>query len=300
MADLHRIEHATIGVTDLDAARSFYTEGLGLLELAREGDAVYLGCGRDDNYDLALVEGDTGIEHFAVRATDGDVVDAYEQRLKSLTVPFERTDGDEPGQEAGIRFRLPSGVAMEVVAVADENYQHYEASRAGRGGQAPSDVDHIQFLSPDVRADLDFLGDVAGFLISEVVGPEDDPEIAFARCNAFHHDVALKSAPALGETDETSLHHVAFGFDSVDHLTTFVDAAVGAGADFERGIGRHHGGNNIYAYLWTPGGNRLELCTQMATITRTAPEYVEDYERATTAWGPGAPDSFGEGSGMWR
>ena len=298
MADLHRIEHATLGVADLDAAHSFYTDALGLVELADEDGTVYLGCGRDDNYDVALVEGGTGIEHFAVRATDADVVDAYEQRLSSLDVPLTRTDGDELGQEAGVRFRLPSGVAMEVAAVADVDYQHYESPRPGRGGQAPADVDHIQFLTPDVLADLDFLCEVAGFLPSEIAGPRDDPEIAFARCNAFHHDVALKSAPALGETEETSLHHLAFGFDSVDHLTTFVDAAVGAGADFERGIGRHHGGNNIFAYLWTPGGNRLELCTHMATLTRREPEHVEDYERATTAWGPEAPDSFGEGSGM--
>ncbi|MFB6097373.1 MAG: VOC family protein [Haloferacaceae archaeon] len=298
MADLHRIEHATVGVEDLDAALSFYVDALGFVELERRDGVVYLGCGRDDNYDLGLIEGDTGIEHFAVRASGPEVVDAYEQRLQSLEVPAERTDGDEPNQAAGVRFRLPSGVPMEVVAVGDDEYQHYEEPRLGRGGQAPADVDHVQFLTPDVLADLEFLRDVAGLEPSEIAGPRDDPEIAFARCNVFHHDVALKSAPALGEADETSLHHVAFGFDSVDHLAGFVDAAVGAGAEFERGIGRHHGGNNIFAYLWTPGGNRLELCTQMATISHEGPEYVEDYESATTAWGPAAPDSFGEGSGL--
>lgn len=300
MADIHRIEHATVGVEDLDAALAFYVDALGFVERERREGVVYLGCGRDDNYDLGVIEGETGIEHFAVRATDASVVEEYDRRLQSLELPAERTDSDEPNQAAGVRFRLPSGVAMEVVAVGDDEYQHYEEPRRGRGGQAPADVDHIQFLTPDIPADLEFLEDVAGLTPTEIAGPREDPEIAFARCNAFHHDVALKSASALGEVEETSLHHVAFGFDSMDHLTTFVDAAVGAGAAFERGIGRHHGGNNIFAYLWTPGGNRLELCTQMATVSRDEPEYVEDYESATTAWGPEAPESFGEGSGLIR
>lgn len=298
MAALHRIEHAIIGVEDRDRALAFYTGAMGLVEQTREDGVIYLGCGRDDNYDVGIVESGTGLEHFAVRATDSAVVDEYEQRLKSLDLAVERTDGDEPGQAAGVRFALPSGVRMEIVAVEDDRYQHYESVAPGRGGQAPGDLDHVQFLTPDIVADMEFLRDVVGMKISEIAGPRENPEIAFVRCNAFHHDIALKSATALGEDDAASLHHLAFGFDDVSHLTRFVDRIVGAGCDLERGIGRHHGGNNIFAYFWEPGGNRFELCTQMATLSRPEPEHAEDYESATTAWGPEAPASFGEGSGL--
>lgn len=300
MADLHRIEHATLGVDDLEVAVAFYTEALGLVELDRSDGVVYLGCGRDPNYDVALRPGTTGVEHFAVRATDAAVVERVAARLTDHDVPVHRTDGDEPGQAVGVRFRLPSGVAMEVVAVDDDRYQHYEAPRPGRGGQAPADLDHIQFLTPDVLGDLAFLTDAVGLAASELAGARDDPEIAFARCNTFHHDVALKSATAIGETAETSLHHLAFTYDSVDALVAGIDAAVAGGADFERGVGRHHGGNNLYAYLWAPGGNRIEFCTQMATLSRAEPEHAPDYETATTAWGPGAPETFGRGSGLVR
>jgi catechol 2,3-dioxygenase len=298
MADLHRIEHAILGVENLESAIDFYTGPMGLVEQTREDGVVYLGAGRDDNYDMGIVEGETGVEHFAVRATDEGVVDGYERRLQSLDHDVERTDGEEPGQVAGVRFDMPSGVSMEVVAVEDDRYQHYEEVDPARAGQAPADVDHIQLLTPDIVADMEFLRDVADFHISEIAGPREDPEIAFARCNTFHHDVALKSATALGEAEEASLHHLAWGFDDVGHLTRFVDRVTGAGPDLERGIGRHHGGNNIFAYFWEPGGNRFELCTQMATLSRTEPEHAEDYESATTAWGPGAPPSFSEGSGL--
>jgi catechol 2,3-dioxygenase len=271
MADLHRIEHAIVGVEDVDRAVEFYTGAMGLVEQTREDGIVYLGAGRDDNYDMGVVATGTGVEHFAVRATDQEVVDAYERRLQSLDHVIERTDGQEPGQVAGVRFDLPSGVSMEIVAVEDDQYQHYEQVDPGRHGQAPADVDHIQLLTPDIVADMEFLRDVVDMQVSEIAGQRTDPEIAFVRCNTFHHDIGL---------------------------TRYIDRIAGAGCDLERGIGRHHGGNNIFAYFWEPGGNRFELCTQMATLTRSEPEQVEDYESATTAWGPAAPPSFSEGSGL--
>lgn len=124
MADIHRIEHARIGVENLETAVSFYRDALGLVELEQTDDVVYLGCGRDDNYDVALVEGATGIEHFAVRATDATVVDSYERRLERSDVSVERVDAGEPGQEAGVRFSLPSGGCG--------------GSRRGRGRRVPA------------------------------------------------------------------------------------------------------------------------------------------------------------------
>lgn len=146
---------------------------------------------------------------------------------------------------------------------------------------------------------MEFLRDTVGLKISEIAGSPVDPEIAFVRCNTFHHDVTLKSSQALGENESTSLHHLAFGFDSTDHLVRSIDSAVNAGCEFERGIGRHHGGNNIYAYIWTLGGTELNL-TQMATLTREEPEISENYESATVAWGPAPPESFKKGSGLLR
>lgn len=227
-------------------------------------------------------------------------MDEYERRFESADGSVRQVGGEEPGQEAGVRFSLPGGVAMEVVAITDDEYQHYERVNPFRRGQAPADVDHVQFLTPDITADMEFLRDVAGLTVSEIAGPPAAPEIAFTRCNAFHHDVVLKSSEALGGTDGTSLHHLAFGFDSPDRLVRCIGSAVNAGCEFERGIGRHHGGNNLCAYLWTPGGNRVELCTQMATLTRDEPEAVKDYASATTAWGPEAPESFRKGSGLLR
>ncbi|MGQ4554286.1 VOC family protein [Halobellus sp. GM3] len=297
MADLQRIEHASVHVEDLEEATEFYTDAMGLVEVARENGTVYLGTGLTENFELAVTEGGTGIEHFAVRADSADLVDEYEGELGARGVETERVDGDEPGQEAGVRFEMPSGVPMEIVTVADEDYPHGNISLPSRAGQAPSSIDHVQFFTPDIDADLGFLRDTIGMAVSDIAGPMDDLEVAFARCNTLHHDVALKQMPE-GGPDHTSLHHVAWGFDDIGHLKLFLDTVSGRGMDFERGIGRHYAGNNLYAYIWEPGGNRFELCAEMAVVKTDEPDHAEDYLSATTAWGPDPPASFDEGSGL--
>lgn len=299
MADLQRIEHVGIHVGDVDGAVEFYTNAMGLVEVARADDTVYLGTGLTENFELAVTEGGTGIEHFAVRAADTDVVDDYEARLLRANVESERVDGNEPNQETGVRFELPTGVPMEVVTVTDEAYPHSNASSNARAGHAPSSIDHVQLFTPDIDADLEFLRDAIGLHVSDVAGALDDLEVAFARCNILHHDVALKAMPPEGP-DHASLHHVAWGFDDIAHMKVFLDTVCGRGMEFERGIGRHNAGNNLYAYIWEPGGNRFELCAEMAVVKTDEPNHVEDYETATTAWGPEAPESFDVGSGLVR
>jgi catechol 2,3-dioxygenase len=297
MGEIHRIEHTKIHVSDLNRAVEFYTDAMGLIEIARKSGTIYLGCGLNGNFQLAVAEGDTGIEHFAVRATDAEAVDEYEDRLREEDVATERVDADEPGQVAGVRFKLPTDVPMEIVAVEDQEYEHAEISAADRAGHAPSTIDHVQWFTPSVRDDMEFLRDVVGMPISDTAGPEDDLEMAFARCNALHHDVALKAMPEDGP-DHASLHHVAWGFDSLEHMKVFLDTVCHRGMEFERGIGRHYAGNNLYSYFWEPGGNRFELCAEMAVVKTPEPNHSPNYETATTAWGPGAPDSFSEGSGL--
>ncbi|MCW8173575.1 hypothetical protein D8S78_23200 [Natrialba swarupiae] len=122
MSGVKKIEHAVLEVTDLDEAVEFYTDVVGLVELERADDVVYLGCGLDENYDLGLVEGQTGVEHFALRVT-AEEIEEYESRLDDAGVETERVS-DEPGQTDGLRFSLPSDVEMELVTVADSSYHH--------------------------------------------------------------------------------------------------------------------------------------------------------------------------------
>lgn len=303
MAGVRRLEHVAIGVIDLDEAVRFYTDVVGLIELERADEQVFLGCGLDGNFDLAIAEGGTGLDHFAIRA-DEATFDTYVDRLAAEGVDVERTDGGEPGQERGARFALPaSGLTAEIVTVADRRY-HNPAAVDGletaadvhpeRSPLAPLDLSHVTVLTPDVREDVEFLRDVVGLSVSDV-GLTDEGgtwRIAFTRAGEYHHDVAFIADP------EDTLHHVAWEVRDVGHLTRFADRLAAAGHALEVGPVRHGPGSNVAAYFEEPGGNRFEVTTEVETVDPDAE--MRTHTPATvpfSVWGGTTPpESFRDGS----
>jgi catechol 2,3-dioxygenase len=297
---LQRIEHALLQVEDRTAAVDWYRDVMGLVEVESTDEVTYLGTGLDHRFDMAVREGTPGLDHFALKADDTATVDDVEGRLEDEGVEYERVDGEEPGQEAGVSFRLPTGAKMEVVTVEDYpggvNYAHADDNVVGRrGGATPADLDHITFLTADIEADVTFLSEVVGMKISEIAGPDGGWEMAFLRGNYVHHDIALRQNPD-ESVETTGLHHLAWEFDGIEHMKLFLDHVCRNGVEVERGLGRHYAGNNLYSYFWEPGGNRFEICSEMATIETDTVGRSPNYEEATVAWGPGAPESFSDTS----
>jgi catechol 2,3-dioxygenase len=285
MSGVKKFEHAVLRVTDLDAAVEFYTDVLGLVELERSAGTVYLGCGLDENYDLGLVEGGTGVDHVAIRVDDRETVAGYERRLRAADAPVARTDGEEPNQVAGVRTTLPSGVDVELVTVADEAYHHPTRTLEGRDRVAPRDVDHANLLSYDVDRDLAFLEDHLDFRRSdEIVGESGFTVQAWIRRGEFHHDLGLSTADNVAYT----LHHLSFEMESFEAVKSFCDRLAAAGHRLELGPNRHNAGSNTFAYLWTPGGNRIELTAEMATVDDGAEPGVRELSReenTVSVWG---------------
>jgi len=299
MAGASKAEHVSLRVPDLERAERFYADAFGLATVAREDEAVYLGCGFDENFDLALSEGAPGVEHVAVRAGDAERVALYEERLDERGLDPVRTDGDEPGQEVGVRVELPSGLPIELVTVADKSYKHfYEAALDDRGGLAPLDLDHYNYHSPDVEADARLLCDVLDFTPSAVIA--DWQAGAFLRRGDRHHDVAVFSHGA-GPDDRASHHHTGFTVSSVDHMVKLLDRLTMHDTPLEFGIGRHFGGDNVFAYVRAPDGHRIELVTEMTELDDDTPvQNVSDVNRAVSAWHDDVtiPESWLETSGL--
>ncbi|RQH02398.1 VOC family protein [Natrarchaeobius oligotrophus] len=296
MPSAQRIEHVHVKVEELDSAVPFYTDVMGLVEQDRSDGTVYLGCGLDENFDLAVSEGGTGLDHVAVRVESEDEVESYEARLTDEGVDVRRTDGEEPGQGVGVQFETPTGKRVEFVTVEDWAYFHSDEAQDGRLGVTPPDLDHVTLMSPDVQADAEFLRDVVDFKISNViVAEENDDEWggAFTRHGVHHHDIAF-----LGGPPEYSMHHVAWEMESTEQMRMFVDRINQHGQELELGIGRHYVGDSIFSYFWEPGGNRFELAAGVADVDPNAEPGFYTFEEALSAWGPIIPpESFtSEGS----
>ena len=71
---LQKLSHATLRVKNLDDSIEFHTKVLGLEEIARQDGRVYLTCGTDGTYDVAVTEGGTGVISFAIAADDEERV----------------------------------------------------------------------------------------------------------------------------------------------------------------------------------------------------------------------------------
>ncbi|WP_254533085.1 VOC family protein [Natrinema gelatinilyticum] len=287
MSGVKKIEHAVLEVTDIEEAVEFHTDVVGLVELDRQDDVVYLGCGLDENYDLGLIEGETGVEHFALRVTETEL-EEYATRLEDAGVDTERRS-DEPGQRDGIRFALPSGTDMELVTVADSAYHHPVKPAADRTAATPRDLDHINLMSHNVDEDMAFLEEHLDFAVSDkIVGETGFTVQAWLRHGRFHHDVGLSNANDV----VYSLHHLAFQMDSLDHMKSFCDRLASKGYRLELGPSRHNAGSNLFAYFWAPGGNRIELTAEMATVDPDAETGVREIDKESntvSTWGGVVP-----------
>ncbi|MDX1747175.1 MAG: VOC family protein, partial [Halobacteriales archaeon] len=245
------------------------------------------GCGLDGNYDLAVREGGTGLDHFAIRATRDDL-ERYEHRLREAGVDVSRTDGTEPGQVAGIRFELPMGAAMELVTVEDTRYHHVSDPRLpARRPWTPLDADHITFAAKRLRENVRFLEEVLDFNVAEVLEGDDDWGGAFLHRGSRYHDIGFVTRHIRDTAVSEPFHtrHVAWTVASLDHLKQFVDRLVATDRELEVSVHRHYAGDALAAYFWEPGGNRFEVCTEEAPVDASAPTSYIDSAQGYTAWG---------------
>lgn len=265
-----RFEHVELKVKDLSKALHFYKEGLGLVEIAKENGIIYLGCGYDKNYDLAVSEGGTGVSHFAVRVDDEEELEHFYKKLKNQNVSVSRQNGTEPGQEKGIRFQLPSGIPMEFVLVSDNSYVNPARPAYLRNtASAPLNIDHINLMTTDVKKETDFFREVLEFKISDIVDPEMNGNymMTFMRFRNYHHDVAT----TITKNPADTLHHLAWTMSNIEHIKVACDVLSQFEIDVELGPGRHPIGPNLYAYYLEPGGNRFEYVAEQANLDPASP-----------------------------
>ena len=287
-------EHVELGVPDVAKTAAFYRDVVGMVELGAEDETVFLGFGLDDNYDLALSPG-AGIKHFAFRVDGTSELDERMRLLERQGIAYERRDNVEYNQPEGVRFKLPSGHAMEFVTVSDHTYPlPSRPCHQRRGSILPLDNDHLGLMTNDVRGLAEFFRDALGFKLTEYVEPDPGSGLwvlAFVRGGPYHHDISI----ALG--DET-LHHYAVMVSSFEHIKVACDVLAATASGIEWGPGRHPAGANLFTYAQLPGGHRVEFSAEMAMLHDRV-EAVRSPENSMDAWGDSwkrVPDHFYRGS----
>ncbi|RMH87164.1 MAG: catechol 2,3-dioxygenase [Actinomyces sp.] len=257
-----RLGHVEVRVPDLELCAAYYTEVLGLREVARAGDHVYLkGWDEHDHHSVMLTYAPRyGIEHVAWKVTDEADLEHYETRLEKAGCIVERLPaGHELGQGEAIRFETPSGHQMEL-------YRHME--RVGNGlpsfnppplpidlvGIAPPRLDHCLLLAENVPDAGRFMQEVLDFRVTEqLISNEGHQLLVFLERSRRPHDVAFTRGTDGG------LHHFAFALDSWADIGRAADILRLNGVNIDIGPTRHGITRGHTIYFFDPVGNRNEV-----------------------------------------
>jgi catechol 2,3 dioxygenase len=301
--DIAHVGHVELLTPRPSESLWFFEEVLGMEREAQAGASVYLrGFGDYERYCLKLTESATsGMGHLALRASS-------EEALERAVASIEAT-GRGAGWSAGdighgpaYGFSDPDGRRFELyyeseryapppaLAPAMANQQQ---RRTGRGVGVRR-LEHVNLVSPDVRACRRFLEDGLGYRSLEIIELDDGREYgAWLSATIQGHEIIyiLESLPVRGR-----LHHAAFWVDTREEVLRAADLFQDSGIFIEAGPAKHTPIHSFYLYVYEPGGNRIEVTSGGYLVFDPTPHVTtiwrEQQYKSSRAWGRGFPPSF--------
>ena len=271
--DVIRAAHAELVVTDLERARWFWCDMLGLVVQEERPGALYLrGFDELTHHSVALRTGPVAaLSHLGYRVrTPGDVEKAAAY-FTALGRPVRRVPaGTTPGIGDAVRVIDPLGFRIEFfhdTEHAERLIQRYDLRR----GAQIARLDHFNVMVPDIDAAYAHYADL-GFRCSETI--EDDGKLyaAWMYRKPTVHDIAFTGGAG------PRLHHVGMFAHETHQVLHACDifGSLHEEAHIERGPGRHGVSNAFYVYLRDPDGHRVEIYT--------SDYYTGDPDHETFRW----------------
>jgi biphenyl-2,3-diol 1,2-dioxygenase len=303
MPSIAKLGHVALVTPDMDRSLWFWSEVIGLEEVQRTGEAVFLrGWGEFEHHSLSLREGPTSIDHIGWRAGAPEDVDAYAGRLAELGVDSERVEaGEEPGQGAAVRFRLPGGghpfeiyYDVEKPLLPEERRSRLknQTGRARGTGISPRCIDHVNLGCAEPGVAGQWLGSELGFKGREHVRFTTGEHVAsWMAVTSLSHDIALVAYPP---PRDDRFHHVAYYLDNWHDVLQGLDVLAEHAIGVDLGPGRHGISQAFFTYVKDPGsGHRLELFSGGYHVYDPDWESIEwseaDLKEGLVWWGPEYP-----------
>ncbi len=265
MAGILRLSHAEVRVPDVELALAYYVEVVGLIQVDRDADRVYLKAWDEhQHHSLILVSAPTyGLESLGFKVEDAADLDALAAKVEASGIATTRHAPRALGLGSGdvVRFRSPSGHTVDLVHGMQQvgnglPLLNPPIGPDGLHGMHPPRLDHIFLMCEDVDGVTEFFREVLGFRMTEQILADDGYQLAtfLERCHSTH-DIAFLTGPDGG------FHHLAFWVDDWNELRHGADTCAFHGITVDAGPTRHGATRGCGVYFFDPAGNRNELYT---------------------------------------
>jgi catechol 2,3-dioxygenase len=298
------VGHVELLTPRLDESIRCFVEVLGLREVHRDDDSVYLrGESEYELYGLKLTAATRpGVGHVALRTSSAEALAHMVRELAAAGIEGDWTDGDF-GHGRAFRFRDPDGHALELYWET-ERYQSppedrpASRDRLGRRGGPGVDVrrlDHVNLLAADVEPAAQFATRQLGFRLLDQI-QEDDGSISGAWLS-----LGTRALELVFTRDHRGahgrLHHVAFWVDTREEVLRAADIFIDADVPIEVAPAQHTIGRSFFVYGFEPGGNRIEVMTGSDLVLDPDPPtrtWTAAERRQGIGWGTVFPPSWRE------
>ncbi|MEV4346817.1 VOC family protein [Actinoplanes sp. NPDC049596] len=283
----------------LEESRDFFVDVMGLREVRRDADSIYLHTWDDyQSWTIRLVRNpQAGIGRTYLRAASPQALHRLRDALGAGTsvkdVPglgevflFEDPDGHEMGLYWDVDWYEPDG--------SDKPALKNQAARyPGRGANLRR-LDHVNYLTANVPETSTFLSETLGARCTEQIVKDDGSP------QAVWYSLGNKTYDLVYTEDWTGsrgrLHHIAFATDTREEILRAADVCLDAGVHIETGPHKHAIQQTFFLYVWEPGGNRIEICNAGARLI-LAPDWrtiswTREERAKGQAWGLKTIDTF--------
>lgn len=304
--ELAKLGHVAYTTPDLERSVWFFRDVVGLEEVERHQDTVFLRAWGDwEHHTLSLARGDQVlVDHVAWRTKRPEDVEEFAGRLKSQGTEVEWIEaGAERGQGRAIRFELPSGNTFELYYEMEKTPapEHRKSrlknlpSRAYDSGISPRRIDHVNINVPDPPHVHRWLDENLGFKMREYLRLDNGYVPAgWMSFTPLSHDIAVMQDPQ-GRPDR--FHHVAYFADGWQDVLRGAEIYREQGVPIDVGPGKHGGTHGFFLYAKDPGsGHRLEIVSGGYLIFDPDWEPIEWTEKELQDliiwYGPPLPEDF--------
>jgi catechol 2,3-dioxygenase len=300
VAHLGRVQLLT---PKLDESLAFFVDVLGMDEVERAGDSVFLRAwGEYERASLELTRAEKpGVGTISWRATSEA---ALERRVAAV-----EASGRGEGWVDGVvghgrtyRFTDPDGLAMALYYASDyhvappgkEPTLKNQPEKISTRGVGVRRLDHVNVWCLDMDADSRFMIETLGFRQSEQVLDDDGRQIgSWLHVTPKSYDLAYGRVDPAGIPGR--LHHIAFAVAAREYVLRAADIYTDYGVRIEAGPAKHAVQQTMFLYAFEPGGNRIEIITDGRLIL--APDWppvtwtLEERKRGQ-AWLTLMPESW--------